>query len=364
MPPSGPISCCGSRSRSSRGSSPSACSRSTRRWSGRSSSVLARMERRGISIDRNVLSRLSGEFAQEAAALESEINKDAGETVNPGSPKQLGDILFGKLGLPGGTKTKTGQWATGARAARRSRRAGPQAAADDPRLAAGVEAEIDLHGRAARLRQSDDAPRPHQLRARLHHDRAAVVVRPQSAEHPGPHRGRPQDPPRLHRRAGDEARVGRLFADRASAAGRDRRHRAAAEGLPRGARHSRHDRVGNVRRADQGHAGARSAAAPRRSTSASSTASRPSGSPTSSASPATRPAPTSKSISSVSPASATSSRSPRPTPRSMASCTRCSAANAITRRSGPRTRRSAPSTSAPPSMRACRAPRPTSSAAP
>jgi DNA polymerase-1 len=79
-------------------------------------SVLARMERRGISIDRNVLSRLSGEFAQEAAGLEDAINREAGETVNPGSPKQLGDILFGKLGLPGGTKTKTGQWATGARA--------------------------------------------------------------------------------------------------------------------------------------------------------------------------------------------------------------------------------------------------------
>jgi DNA polymerase-1 len=78
--------------------------------------VLAHMERRGISIDRQVLSRLSGEFAQEAAALEVEINTLAGETVNAGSPKQLGDILFGKLQLPGGTKTKTGQWATGARA--------------------------------------------------------------------------------------------------------------------------------------------------------------------------------------------------------------------------------------------------------
>jgi DNA polymerase-1 len=78
--------------------------------------VLGRMERRGISIDRQVLSRLSGEFAQEAAALEAEINALAGETVNAGSPKQLGDLLFGKLGLPGGTKTKTGQWATGARA--------------------------------------------------------------------------------------------------------------------------------------------------------------------------------------------------------------------------------------------------------
>jgi DNA polymerase I len=77
--------------------------------------VLARMERRGISIDREVLSRLSGEFAQRAAALEAEIQALAGEPLNPGSPKQLGDILFGKFGLPGGTKTKTGQWSTGAR---------------------------------------------------------------------------------------------------------------------------------------------------------------------------------------------------------------------------------------------------------
>jgi DNA polymerase I len=78
-------------------------------------SVLARMERRGISIDRQVLSRLSGEFAQKQAALEEEIKTLAGEPVNPGSPKQLGDILFGKMKLPGGSKTKTGQWSTGAR---------------------------------------------------------------------------------------------------------------------------------------------------------------------------------------------------------------------------------------------------------
>ncbi len=78
--------------------------------------VLGHMERRGISINRQILSRLSGDFAQEAAGLQAEINAVAGETVNPGSPKQLGDLLFGKLGLPGGAKTKTGQWATGARA--------------------------------------------------------------------------------------------------------------------------------------------------------------------------------------------------------------------------------------------------------
>jgi DNA polymerase-1 len=78
--------------------------------------VLASMERRGISIDRNVLSRLSGDFAQRAAGLEAEIQELAGELVNPGSPKQLGDILFGKMKLAGGTKTKTGAWSTGARA--------------------------------------------------------------------------------------------------------------------------------------------------------------------------------------------------------------------------------------------------------
>jgi DNA polymerase I len=77
-------------------------------------SVLARMERRGISIDRQVLSHLSGEFAQTAARVEAEIQEIAGEPINVGSPKQLGDIIFGKMGLPGGSKTKTGAWSTSA----------------------------------------------------------------------------------------------------------------------------------------------------------------------------------------------------------------------------------------------------------
>ena len=75
---------------------------------------LMRMERRGISVDRQTLSRLSGDFAQSAARLEAEIQEMAGEPINPGSPKQLGDIMFGKMGLPGGAKTKTGAWSTGA----------------------------------------------------------------------------------------------------------------------------------------------------------------------------------------------------------------------------------------------------------
>ena len=76
--------------------------------------VLARMEQRGISIDRQILSRLSGELAQRAAALEEEIYQLAGERFTIGSPKQLGDILFGRMGFPGGSKTKTGQWSTSA----------------------------------------------------------------------------------------------------------------------------------------------------------------------------------------------------------------------------------------------------------
>ena len=76
--------------------------------------VLARMEQRGISVDRQILSRLSGELAQKAAAIEDEIYELAGEKFTIGSPKQLGDILFGRMGLPGGSKTKTGQWSTSA----------------------------------------------------------------------------------------------------------------------------------------------------------------------------------------------------------------------------------------------------------
>jgi len=76
--------------------------------------TLARMEKRGISVDRQMLSRLSGEFAQKAAGIEAEIFELAGETFNVGSPKQLGEILFDKMNLPGGKKTKTGAWQTGA----------------------------------------------------------------------------------------------------------------------------------------------------------------------------------------------------------------------------------------------------------
>jgi DNA polymerase-1 len=76
--------------------------------------VLAKMERRGIMIDRQILARLSGEFAQDMGRLEAHIHEMAGERFNLGSPKQLGDILFGKMGLAGAKKTATGAWSTAA----------------------------------------------------------------------------------------------------------------------------------------------------------------------------------------------------------------------------------------------------------
>jgi DNA polymerase-1 len=74
--------------------------------------VLGRMEMRGVAIDRGILSRLSGEFGQRMGAMEEDINGAAGERFMISSPKQLGDILFGKMGLPGGKKTASGQWST------------------------------------------------------------------------------------------------------------------------------------------------------------------------------------------------------------------------------------------------------------
>jgi DNA polymerase-1 len=72
------------------------------------------MELAGVRIDPDVLSRLSGDFAQRMAAFEDEAHKLAGHAFNMGSPKQIGDILFGAMGLPGGRKTKTGAWSTDA----------------------------------------------------------------------------------------------------------------------------------------------------------------------------------------------------------------------------------------------------------
>ena len=76
--------------------------------------VLADMERAGITIDPDFLRKLSNDFAKAQVKLETEIHKKAGGEFNIGSPKQLGELLFDRMKLPGGRKTKTGAWSTDA----------------------------------------------------------------------------------------------------------------------------------------------------------------------------------------------------------------------------------------------------------
>jgi len=74
--------------------------------------VIAEMERAGIKVDGAILSRLSSTFAQGIARLEEEVNRLVGHKFNLASPRQLGELLFERLQLPGGKRTKSGQWET------------------------------------------------------------------------------------------------------------------------------------------------------------------------------------------------------------------------------------------------------------
>lgn len=74
--------------------------------------VLSKMECTGIKVDRAVLARLSGEFAAQMESLEKEIHELAGQPFTIGSPQQLGNILFEKMGFKGGKKGKSGQYST------------------------------------------------------------------------------------------------------------------------------------------------------------------------------------------------------------------------------------------------------------
>jgi len=76
--------------------------------------ILGTMERHGIRVDATELKRLSDDFEQRLGVLETEIYTLVGHEFNIGSPKQLGEILFDEMGIPGGKKTKTGAYQTGA----------------------------------------------------------------------------------------------------------------------------------------------------------------------------------------------------------------------------------------------------------
>ncbi len=74
--------------------------------------VLTQMEENGIELDLAFLDQLGGEFANTMQDLENQIMEITGESFNVSSPKQVGEVLFEKLGLKGGKKTTTGQYST------------------------------------------------------------------------------------------------------------------------------------------------------------------------------------------------------------------------------------------------------------
>ncbi|HEY0051962.1 MAG TPA: DNA polymerase, partial [Caulobacteraceae bacterium] len=76
--------------------------------------VLARMELHGIRVDPARLRSLSNTFGHRMVELEADAHRLAGRPFNVGSPRQIGEILFGELNLPGGKKTASGQWGTDA----------------------------------------------------------------------------------------------------------------------------------------------------------------------------------------------------------------------------------------------------------
>ena len=215
---------------------------------------LARMERRGISIDREILSRLSGEFAQGMARIEAEIYEMVGAPFNLGSPKQLGDILFGQMGLPGGKKTATGAWSTSASVL-------DDLAEEGHKLPARI---LDWR-QLSKLKSTytDALPgfvNPRTQRVHTSYALASTTTGRLSSSDPNLQNipVRNEEGRKIRRAfvadARPQADLGRLQPDRAAAARPYRRHPALKTGVRRRARHPRDDRLGNVRRADQGHA--------------------------------------------------------------------------------------------------------------
>ncbi len=222
--------------------------------------VLADMERAGVKVDRSILSRLTSTFAQRIARLEEEIYDLAGHKFNLGSPKQLGEFLFDNLKLPGGRKTKTGQWET---------RAGlldDLAASEDLPEQHRKLINVMLEWRQlTKLMSTYTDSLPQHINpetGRIHTSYALASTTTGRLASTDPNL---QNIP-IRTKEGREIRTAfiaeprpqadlrRLQPDRAARAGAHRRHPAAEQGVRRRARHSRHDGVGDVRRADQGHA--------------------------------------------------------------------------------------------------------------
>ncbi len=180
-----------------------------------SSEALYRVERNGVLIDGPMLARQSNELGQRMMQLEKEAHDLAGQPFNLGSPKQIGEILFTKLGLPVTKKTPSGVPSTDEEVLEKL-------AEDYPLPAKLLEHRglSKLKGtytdKLAQMAHPSTRPRAHALRAGGGGDRAPVEQRPQPAEHPGQDGRRPARARGLHRAAGPQDRQRRLQPDRAA----------------------------------------------------------------------------------------------------------------------------------------------------
>jgi DNA polymerase-1 len=134
-----------------------------------SSALLMRVERNGVFIDADMLQRQSHELGQRLVQLEAELTQLAGQPFNIGSPKQIGEILFGKLGLPVKKKTATGAPSTDEEVL-------TELAADFP-----LPAKILEHRGLAKLKSTytDKLPlmvNPHTGRVHTHYAQAVAVT--------------------------------------------------------------------------------------------------------------------------------------------------------------------------------------------
>ncbi len=162
--------------------------------------TLARMEQTGIAVDVDHLESSGvGVRRRRSTRPPSDAYEVLGKQINLGSPKQLQIVLFEELGMPKTRRTRTG-YTTDADALQSL-----YAKTEHPFLA-----HLLVHRDAIRLRADRRGPAqvdrrrrpdPHHLRADHRRDRPAVQHRPQSAEHPDPHRGGPPDPAGLRGRA-------------------------------------------------------------------------------------------------------------------------------------------------------------------